>query len=57
MEKTGRSADDALGSLVAANPQGRLITPGEVADTVMWLVGDGARSVNGQAISISGGDL
>lgn len=57
MEKTGRSANDALGSLVAANPQGRLITPGEVADTVMWLVGDGARSVNGQAISISGGDL
>jgi len=56
VEKTGRSADDALGSLVATNPQGRLITPGEVADTVMWLVSDGARSVNGQAISISGGE-
>ena len=57
VEKTGRSADDALGSLVATNPQGRLITPGEVADTVMWLVSDGARSVNGQAISISGGEV
>lgn len=56
VEKTGRSADDALGSLVSTNPQGRLITPGEVADTVMWLVSDGARSVNGQAISISGGE-
>jgi NAD(P)-dependent dehydrogenase (short-subunit alcohol dehydrogenase family) len=56
MEKTGRSADEALGTLVATNPQGRLIQADEIASTVLWLVGDGARSVNGQAISISGGD-
>lgn len=57
VEKTGRSADEALGTLVATNPQGRLIQADEIAATVLWLVGDGARSVNGQAISISGGDV
>ena len=32
--KTGRSADDARGTLAAANPQGRFVTPEEVAATV-----------------------
>jgi len=52
--KTGRSAADARAAL--ANPQGRFVTPEEVAAAVLWLVSDGARSVTGQAISISGGE-
>ena len=52
--KTGRSEEDARAAL--ANPQGRFVTPEEVAATVLWLVSDAARSVTGQAISISGGE-
>jgi NAD(P)-dependent dehydrogenase (short-subunit alcohol dehydrogenase family) len=55
--KTGRSAEEARASLVSGNPQGRVIQPDEVADAVLWLCGDGARSVNGQAITLSGGQI
>jgi NAD(P)-dependent dehydrogenase (short-subunit alcohol dehydrogenase family) len=55
--KTGRSAETAKSELARANPQGRLIAPGEVADTVLWLCSPAARSITGQAISISGGEI
>jgi NAD(P)-dependent dehydrogenase (short-subunit alcohol dehydrogenase family) len=54
--KTGRSADAAAADLARSNPQGRFITPDEVAATVLWLASDGARSVTGQALSVSGGE-
>lgn len=56
-KKTGRSREEAIASLVAHNPQGRLIQPAEVADTVVWLCGDNAASVTGQSIVIAGGEL
>lgn len=55
--KTGRSEADAREALAAANPQGRFVTPDEVAGTVLWLAGDAAASVTGQAISVSGGEV
>jgi NAD(P)-dependent dehydrogenase (short-subunit alcohol dehydrogenase family) len=55
--KTGRSREDALGEFVKHNPQGRLIDPAEVAEAVLWLCGEGARSVTGQAIVVAGGEL
>jgi len=55
--KTGRSRDAALAQLVAHNPQGRLIDPAEVADTVLWLCGEKAGAVTGQAIAIAGGEV
>jgi NAD(P)-dependent dehydrogenase (short-subunit alcohol dehydrogenase family) len=55
--KTGRSAEAARASFAAANPQGRIVQPAEVADAVRWLCGDGAASVNGQSISVSGGEV
>jgi NAD(P)-dependent dehydrogenase (short-subunit alcohol dehydrogenase family) len=51
---TGRSETEARAAL--ANPQGRFVTPDEVAGAVLWLVSDAARSVTGQAIAISGGE-
>ena len=54
-QATGRSKDEALAEIVKSNPQGRLITPEEVADTVVWLCRQ--PSVNGQAIVIDGGQL
>ncbi len=55
--QTGRSRDDALAALVEANPQGRLVTPEEVAGTVAWLCSDAAAAVNGQAVAVDGGEL
>jgi NAD(P)-dependent dehydrogenase (short-subunit alcohol dehydrogenase family) len=55
--KTGRSESEARAALIRANPQGRLVTPTEVADTVLWLASPGASSINGQAIAIAGGEV
>src|SRR5271170_4736866 len=55
--KTGRSEAEARRGLAAANPQGRLVTPAEVADTVRWLASPGAASINGQAIVVAGGEV
>ena len=55
--KTGRSGDEALAKLVQYNPQKRLITPEEVADTVLWLCQDSSRSITGQSIVIGGGEI
>jgi NAD(P)-dependent dehydrogenase (short-subunit alcohol dehydrogenase family) len=54
---TGRSADQARAVLARANPQGRLVTPAEVADAVLWLAGEGASAVTGQAIPVAGGEV
>ena len=56
MGKTGRSRAEAEAPLLAHNPQARFVDPAEVADAVAWLAGDAARSINGQAISVSGGE-
>jgi 3-hydroxybutyrate dehydrogenase len=57
MEKTGRSEATVLADLAKSNPQGRLIDPREVADTVLFLASPGAASITGQAIAISGGGV
>jgi NAD(P)-dependent dehydrogenase (short-subunit alcohol dehydrogenase family) len=54
---TGRDAAAARAELVRHNPQGRLVQPEEVADAVAWLCGPAAQSINGQAISVSGGEV
>jgi NAD(P)-dependent dehydrogenase (short-subunit alcohol dehydrogenase family) len=56
-QKTGRSEADALGTLLATNPQRRLITTEEVAHTVLWVCGPGAESITGQSIVIAGGEV
>lgn len=56
VEKTGMSEADARKSLIRNNPQGRFIQPDEIAAAVLWLASDTAGSVNGQMISISGGE-
>ena len=55
--KTGRSREDALGDLVGQNPQGRLIEPEEIAETVGWLCLPGSTSITGQSIAVAGGEL
>ncbi|MBN8971349.1 MAG: SDR family oxidoreductase [Rhizobiales bacterium] len=57
MAKTGRSREEAIAELAKHNPQGRLVTPAEVADCVLWLCGEGASAVTGQAIPVAGGEI
>ena len=48
---------DAREQLARGNPQGRLVTPQEVAATVLWLVSPGASAITGQAIAVAGGEV
>jgi NAD(P)-dependent dehydrogenase (short-subunit alcohol dehydrogenase family) len=57
MSKTGRTREQAVAELAKHNPQGKLVTPAEVADTVLWLCGDGASAITGQAIAVAGGEI
>lgn len=55
--RTGRSEREALDTILATNPQRRLITPQEIAHTVLWLCRAGTESVTGQSIIIAGGEV
>ena len=56
-DKTGKSRDQAKAALEAMNPQGRLIQPSEVTAAALWLCAPGSEGINGQAITIAGGEL
>jgi NAD(P)-dependent dehydrogenase (short-subunit alcohol dehydrogenase family) len=57
MKRSGRSREQAVAELSKHNPQGRLVSPKEVADTVLWLCGEGAGAITGQAIAVAGGEI
>ncbi|MGQ0589587.1 MAG: SDR family NAD(P)-dependent oxidoreductase [Sphingosinicella sp.] len=56
-DKTGRSEAEARAELARFNPQGRLVTPQEVANAVLWLCLPDSRSVTGQALVVAGGEV
>ena len=55
--KSGRTADEARAELARFNPQGRMVQPREVADTVLWLCLPSSQSITGQAIVVAGGEV
>ena len=55
--KTGRDEAAARAALTARNPQGRLIMPEEVGQTVLWLCSGNAGSITGQSIAVAGGEV
>jgi 3-hydroxybutyrate dehydrogenase len=55
--QTGRSEDEAREALLRSNPQRRFVTPDEVASSALWLCSPESRSITGQTISISGGEV
>ncbi|MFS4580419.1 SDR family NAD(P)-dependent oxidoreductase [Phaeobacter sp. C3_T13_0] len=57
VSSTGMSEEDAANSLLAGNPQGRLIQPEEVAEAALYLAGPAAVSINGSALPITGGEI
>ncbi len=54
---TGKTVEDAARILQSNNPMNRFITTEEVAATVMWLADNSSNSINGQAVSVNGGEL
>ena len=50
VEKTGRTEEEALQTLLATTRQGRLLAPEEVAHAVLALCDEQAKGTNGQAI-------
>ncbi|TWC05714.1 NADP-dependent 3-hydroxy acid dehydrogenase YdfG [Bradyrhizobium macuxiense] len=55
--KTGRSEQEARAALAKVNPMQRLVTPEEVADSILWLASESASSINGQAVAVAGGEV
>lgn len=55
MARTGRSREDATSPLFT--PQGRLVTPEEVAAVCLLLASPGGRGITGQAINVDGGEV
>jgi NAD(P)-dependent dehydrogenase (short-subunit alcohol dehydrogenase family) len=55
--KTGKSREEALAAMIKDNPQGRLITPAEVAAAVLYLCGAGSDAVTGQSLLVNGGEF
>jgi NAD(P)-dependent dehydrogenase (short-subunit alcohol dehydrogenase family) len=51
---TGRTREDAEAMIARSSPLGRLLTPAEVADAVLWLFSDAAAAITGQAVVIGG---
>jgi len=56
-EGKGRSLADALAEIAAANPQGRIIQPTEIASLAVFLCSEGARGLTMENIQITGGAL
>jgi NAD(P)-dependent dehydrogenase (short-subunit alcohol dehydrogenase family) len=54
---TGRPAQSVLEHFAKSNPQGRLITPAQVADAVLFLCRPAAAAMTGQAIAVAGGEV
>ena len=57
MERFGISEDEARAKVVGDNPMARMITPEEVASAALYLASPAAASVNGHALSVSGGEI
>lgn len=55
-QKTGISEDEARKKLEAFSPQRRLFPASEVTETVYFLSSEQAGGINGQAISVDGGE-
>ena len=56
-QKTGRSEEQARADLAQFNPQGRLVTPEEVAAAALYLCLPESQSVTGQSLVVAGGEV
>ncbi len=56
-EKTGRTPEQARAALEGISPQNRLYRPDEVTAAALFLCGPGSDGINGQSITIAGGEV
>jgi NAD(P)-dependent dehydrogenase (short-subunit alcohol dehydrogenase family) len=56
-ERRGISTDQVWGERNASYPQGRVVTPDEVAEVITFLVDEGSSAVNGEVITVALGGL
>jgi 3-hydroxybutyrate dehydrogenase len=56
-QSTQRSADDAKKALEAYSPQKRLMQADEILHATRFLISEHAKGVNGQAITVDGGEV
>ena len=54
---TSRDEDGARAVIEQMSPQNRLFQPDEILHSVRFLIGEGARGVNGQSITVDGGQV
>lgn len=57
IEKTGRTREQALAAMLEDKPNGRLITPQEVAEAVLFLCSPGASAITGTTLTVAGGEI
>lgn len=57
VDKTGVSEEEARAQLLESNPQGRFVSPEEVAEASTWLMSSNAGAITGQAIVVAGGEV
>ena len=48
---------EAIKKLTETNPQKKLVKPSEISESILWLCNDNSSSINGQNISLSGGEI
>jgi len=57
MKRFDIDREKAIEMMVRGNPMRRLINPEEIAATALFLASNGAASINGHALSVSGGEI
>ncbi|MGB3244898.1 MAG: SDR family NAD(P)-dependent oxidoreductase [Sulfitobacter sp.] len=57
VDKFGVTPEKAAAMIVGGNPMKRMIDPAEVVAAVTFLASAGASSINGHALSVSGGEI
>ncbi|WP_370251528.1 SDR family NAD(P)-dependent oxidoreductase [Nioella sp.] len=57
MDRFDVPREKAISMITSGNPMARLIAPDEVAAAALFLASEGASSVNGHALSVSGGEI
>jgi NAD(P)-dependent dehydrogenase (short-subunit alcohol dehydrogenase family) len=55
--KTGRTREQALADMLKDEPLGRLITPQEVAEAVLFLCSPAASAITGTTLTVAGGEI
>jgi len=56
-ERVATLINKARAEFAKGNPQGRIVQPAEVADTVRWLCAESASAITGQSIAVCGGEV